>query len=161
VSGRHGLEVRREAFTTALYVSICLLAGLSATSDRDGHGQGRVLVIVWGTTIGLTLAHWVAFRASTRLVNEGRLGRSDAQHVAAQLAGASLVAAGCSVAVLVTPESAERDTVRFLLAAGIGAFGFVSARSVGATVRRAVIYATGLTAVAVVAAVVKNVLLGH
>ena len=57
----------------SLYVAIVLLAALMVVPDSSGHGDVQVLGLVWGTTIGLALAHLFAFRVSARLVSEGRI----------------------------------------------------------------------------------------
>ena len=76
VSPRHrdNVELRKEAFTMALYVAICLLAALAAVSESTA--EDHVFEIVWGTTIGLALAHWLAFSVSARLVAAGRVPTS-------------------------------------------------------------------------------------
>lgn len=64
-------ELRKEPFTMALYVAVCLLAALTALSEHADRELVEVLGIVWGSTIGLALAHWFAFRMSARLVESG------------------------------------------------------------------------------------------
>ena len=64
-------EQRKEGFTMALYVSVCLLAALTGLPDDADRHTLDVLGIVWGTTIGLALAHLFAFRLSARLVESG------------------------------------------------------------------------------------------
>ena len=60
----------------ALYVTVCLLAALTALQNVVAV-PGRVLGLVWGTTIGLALAHLFAFRIAGRLVQDGRLAKGD------------------------------------------------------------------------------------
>jgi hypothetical protein len=55
--GEEALELRKEAFTMALYVAICLLAALSVVAKHGKGAQVDALKIVWGTTLGLALAH--------------------------------------------------------------------------------------------------------
>ena len=55
----------------ALYVAICLLGVLTAVAERADAGHVSVFTLVWGTTVGLALAHWFAFRLSARLVAGG------------------------------------------------------------------------------------------
>src|SRR5262245_62548046 len=86
-AAEEALELRKEAFTMALYVAICLLAALSVVS---GHGEGAhadTFKIVWGTTLGLALAHWFAFRVSSRMVASGSVRRQDAAAAEAQMRG--------------------------------------------------------------------------
>jgi hypothetical protein len=61
------MELRREAYTMALYVAICLLAALAAVSEPALDEGAHTFELVWGTTVGLALAHWFAFRMSARL----------------------------------------------------------------------------------------------
>jgi hypothetical protein len=143
----------------ALYVAVCLLAALIAAPE---HGaEGHAISIIWGVTVGLALAHWFAFRVSARLVSSGHVGADDVELAAAQLAGAAVVAVVATVAIVLVPDSAEIATVEFLLAVLIGAVGFVSARSSGATRTRALLYAVVVLAFAAGIAVLKNALAGH
>jgi hypothetical protein len=59
-----------------LYVTVCLLAGLTALESVVAV-PGHVFGLVWGTTVGLALAHLFAFRLAGRLVHDGRFPRSD------------------------------------------------------------------------------------
>src|SRR5262245_34736965 len=85
-----GADLRKEAYTMALYVSICLLAALTAPHLAEDIGAYK---IVWGTTLGLAIAHWFAFRVSAQLVAAGQLRSHDADLSAAQLTGAAAVGA--------------------------------------------------------------------
>ena len=161
VDAGHAVELRREAATMALYVTVCLLAALTAVADRVDAGTVDVLRIVWGTTVGLALAHWFAFRLSARLVAAGTFGRHEASLAAAQLGGAAAIAVLATVAVVVLPASTELDVVRILLAAVLGLTGFEVARSGGVGRGRAMVYAAGTLVLAVAITVVKNVLGGH
>jgi hypothetical protein len=53
-------HLRKEVWTMALYVTVCLLAALTALQNV-GAVPGRVLGLIWGTTIGLALAHLSRF----------------------------------------------------------------------------------------------------
>jgi hypothetical protein len=155
------VEVRREAYTTALYVSVCLLAALSAVAERADAGHADVLKITWGTTVGLAVAHWFAFRVSARLVAAGALGRLGVETAAAQLVGALAVAVLVSVPVVLLPATAELDVARVILAGFVAAIGYAVARNSGAGTRRSAIYATCLLVTAIAIALLKNVLSGH
>lgn len=154
-------ELLREASTMALYVSVTLLATLIALDERADHGQVRALAVVWGTTLGLALTHWFAFRLSAQLVGHGRVSGRDTAVSAAQLVGAAVVAVLATIPVVLLPTTAENDTVRALLATLIGGFGFAVARSSGASRRRAGGYAVGVLVLAMTVAVAKNGLSGH
>jgi hypothetical protein len=159
--GSEAVELRKEAWVMALYVAVCLLAALAAVAEEASDGHVRALGIVWGTTIGLALAHAFAFRVSARIVAQGRIRRSDANVVLAQLAGAAGVAVLATIPILLWPATAELDVVRWTLALFISVVGFEVARSSGAGRARSVFYGTTLLVAAVTIAVVKNILSGH
>ena len=58
----------------ALYVAVCLIAALTALANVTAV-PGHILGLVWGTTVGLALAHVFAFRIAGRLVHDGVLPR--------------------------------------------------------------------------------------
>jgi ABC-type amino acid transport system permease subunit len=91
--------LRKEAWTMGLYVTVCLLAGLTALESVVAI-PGHVFGLVWGTTVGLALAHLFAFRLAGRLVHDGRFPRSDQIVSAIQLAAAAVVALVVSIPVL-------------------------------------------------------------
>jgi hypothetical protein len=153
-------ELRREAFEMALYVAICLLAALTAVSD-DHTNELQVFEIVWGTTLGLSLAHWFAFNVSSRLVSVGQERKRERDVVFAQLAGAAAVAVIATIPVVLLPTSIEFDVVRFVLAFVISVVGYEVARSSGADRVRSFLYALAVMVVANLVVVIKNFLLGH
>lgn len=158
--GEHGLELRKEALTMALYVAICLMASLIAIPESAVE-HTNVLGLVWGVTLGLAIAHWFAFRVSARMVGAGEIRSSDVELAGAQLVGAAGVALVVSVGVLLLPDSAEFEGAEFLLAALISLIGFGVARGAGASLFRAVVYSLAVLVCAVIVAALKNLLAGH
>jgi len=153
------LELRREAYEMALYVAICLLAALSAATDEH-TSEVKVFGIVWGTTVGLALAHWFAFNVSSRLVTVGHVHRR--QHIiVAELAGAASVAVVATVPILLLPQSVEYAVVRVVLALFIGVIGYQVGRSSGADRAKSIVYALAVFVIAAIVVVIKNFLLGH
>ena len=150
--------LRKEAYTMALYVAICLLAALVAVpGDVHPHLGG----LIWGVTVGLALAHVFAFRVSARLVGEGTVSSDDAKSAAVQVAGAVAVALLASIPVLLFGESWELYAATYLLAGFIALAGFAVARSSGASLFRSVVYALLVLAAGVAIALLKNLLAGH
>ena len=145
----------------AMYVAVCLLAALTAVAEQVSDGHVRAIGIIWGTTVGLTLAHIFAFRVSARIVAQGRIRRGDADAIIAQMIGALGVAVLATIPVLLWPSTAEFDVVRGLLALFIALVGFEVARSSGAGRVRSLVYGGALLTVALTVAVLKNVLSGH
>ena len=153
------VELRKEALTMALYVAICLLAALAAVSEATA--EDHVFEIVWGTTVGLALAHWFAFRVSARLVAAGTVRRHDAAAAVAQLLGAVAVALLATVPALLLPASVELEVVELVLACFIAVVGYGVSRSSGATRGRSIIYGALLLVVAGIVVGVKLALSGH
>lgn len=156
----HAVELRKEAYTMALYVAICLLAALIALPDSPVT-RGQVIGIIWGVTVGLAAAHWFAFRVSARLVGAGSIREHDIELGAAQLAGAAAVALLVSIPVLILPPSVELQFAEFELAAFIALVGYAVARRGGARRARAFAYSLAMLTVGVGIAALKNVLAGH
>ena len=154
-------ELLREAVTMGFYVAICLLAALSAVQEEVDTGPVEVLGLVWGTTVGLALAHWFAFRLSARLVGRAEHAERHAGVALAQIGGAVAVAALATVPILLLPPTAELDVVRVEMALLLAVGGYAVARTEGATRGRSVAYASGVFVLAVAVALVKNVLSHH
>ncbi|MFT3968896.1 MAG: hypothetical protein QM695_01095 [Micropruina sp.] len=153
------IELRREGYTMALYVAICLLGALLALPEDEV--RPHALQVVWGVTIGLTAAHWFAFRLSTRLVSAGSSRRSDVGLATAQLLGAAAVAGLSSIVILLFPERLEIVAIQLLLGAFVAVVGFVAARAGRASRTRALIYGVALLLVSVGLALLKNWLVAY
>jgi len=149
------------SITIRLHSAVCLLAALTAAAESADHGHIRVLGLVWGTTVGLALAHIFAFRLSARLVAAGRIEPHDAQAVEAQLIGAASVAVLATIPVIALPATSELDAVRWLPALWIAFFGYLVAVQSGASRTRSMVYGTATLLIAVTIAVLKNALSGH
>lgn len=143
-----------------LYAAICLLGALIAlpTNEKD---EAKVIAIIWGVTVGVSLAHWFAFQVSASLVNDGRVPRSDVNAALAQLGGAVAVAVLASIPVLLVPAAAELEVAELTLGGFIGVVGFGVSRGSGASLVRSVIYAVVILVVAIVIAIIRNLLGGH
>lgn len=153
----------------ALYVSIVLLAALialptGAEASNGGHGEsginGAALIgVIWGTTIGLALAHWFAFRLSARVFGGGRLADGDAKAVFAQVAGAASVALLCTIPTLLVEDDVQ--TAVWALGAVVGGAGYVVARVSGRSQVQSVVRGAWVLVLGLTVAAVKNFLLGY
>jgi hypothetical protein len=102
----HPDHLRKEGWTMALYVAICLIAALTALANVIAI-PGHIMGLVWGTTVGLAVAHVFAFRVAGRLVHDGELPKADRIISVVQMAAAAAVAAIVSVPVLLEPTVNE------------------------------------------------------
>ena len=156
----HRDHLLKEGWTMALYVAICLIAALTALENVIAV-PGHVMGMVWGTTVGLALAHVFAFRVAGRLVHDGELPKADRIVAIVQLAGAAAVALLVSVTVLLAPTDSELDGARYTCAAIIGAAGYLVARGAERSRIRAVLFGLAVLALAIAIALLKHRLAGH
>jgi hypothetical protein len=155
-------ELVRESSVMVLYLSAVLLAALATLpadygAMREEAGGPSVLTIVWGTTVGLALAHWFAFRVATSALAGGRPSRHDISLGAAQLLGAALIAAVSTIVIVLVPAGVDVAAARFVPAAFIGVAGYGLARGGGHSAMRstlvgALVLAAGLGVAGVKAA---------
>jgi hypothetical protein len=151
--------VIRESITMGLYITISLLAVLAAQPHGDVT-TAAMLTVVWGTTLGLTLAHWLAFRLTARLFAGAELSSHDRMVMAGQAIAALGVAAVASVP-LVLDAGAGLVLSRSLLAGLVGMFAFGTARRHGSSSGRALVYAVVVVVIALAVAIGKYLLTGH
>jgi hypothetical protein len=156
----HTDHLRKEGWTMALYVAICLIAALTALESVTAV-PGHILGLVWGTTVGLALAHVFAFRIAGRLVDDGDLPRADRIASVVQLASAAAVAVVVSLPVLLAPTESELDWARYTCAGIIGVVGYLVARGADRSRIRAVLFGLGVLAAAILIAALKHALAGH
>jgi hypothetical protein len=130
-------ELRREAFSMSLYVSIVLFSALAVFDDGHPPDNGEVFLVELGTTVGLVLAHGFASWVSTRLIG----GDEEDEDVdpwdllRVQLAGAMAVALIAMLAVVIAPTSVELQAARLAVAVTIGAEVFLESRTTHTTGR--------------------------
>jgi uncharacterized membrane protein len=153
------IELRREAGTNALYVSVVLLAELAALPQDHIPKGWAMIALIWGTTLGLALAHWFAFSVASSAI-AGTLSRQDLEVGVAGVAGALFVALVASLPeVLFAARDAER-VLLFVPATFIGIGGFFVARAADRSVRLSFLWALGFVFAGLTIAIVK-VLLSH
>lgn len=161
-------EILREAATMILYVSVIEIAELfSLPEDHFAHGRvtgpvgTTLLAIIWGTAVGLALAHWFAFRVAAPGFRGESPTKHDAQIGLAQLAGAVFVAAVSSIPVLFFSDVRAQETVGDVPALVIGVIAFFVARAAGKARLPAAFYGVTAAVLGVVVALVKSILAAH
>jgi hypothetical protein len=166
--GEHRIELIREATVMILYVSVVEIAELAALPEAHYvHGRvtgptgGYMLAIVWGTAIGLALAHWFAFRVAAPGFRGERPTHVDVQIGVAQVAGAALVALVSSLPVLLFSDVTAQETIGDVPAVLVGAVGYLVARRTGSGHLASAFYGLTALALGVVVALVKTKLSAH
>ena len=167
-TGTHRSHLVREASTMVLYVSVVEIAELAAIPEEHfAHGRvtgpvgGALLAIVWGTAVGLAIAHWFAFRVAAPAFRGESPTRLDAQIGLAQLAGAIFVAAVSSLPVLLLNDVRAQETTGDVPAVIIGVIAYFIARASGRKQLPAAFYGITALALGVVVALVKAKLAAH
>ena len=155
-----------EATTMALYVAIVVEAALLTLwvnqdpGDRSAVHGVHLVALIWGTTIGLTVAHIFAFRLAGRaFVYEGP--NSHGRVAVAQLLGAAAVAVLCSIPGLFASDTKDLPFSLFVPEIIIGVAGYMTARTSGSSKLWALAIGVGAAALGLLIALVKNLLAGH
>ena len=159
-SGAPSSELVREAMTMALYLSLSLLAVLVTLPRNDNDpAPVKASMILLVTALGLLLAHHLAFRMSSRLVNEGLLDDESVEALKAQALGGLPVAVGAALPVLILGEWPGEEVSEFLLVAFVALVGYRSARA-RTSPARSLAY-TLVVVVAATAVILVKLAVGH
>jgi hypothetical protein len=161
-------EIFREAVTMVLYVSVVEIAELAAIPEEHfTHGRvtgpvgTKLLAIVWGTAVGLAIAHWFAFRLAAPAFRGERPTRLDTYVGLAQAGGAVFVAAVSSIPVLLLSDVRAQETTGDVPALLIGVVGYLVARSTHRSRITSIVYGVTALALGVLVAVVKMRVAAH
>lgn len=153
-------DLRREVTTMVLYVCVVLMAAIAAFPAERWDDRLDLVAIVWGSAVGLALAHWWAFDAAARLYAGGELERHDGVRAMAEVVAALAVAVVATVPLLITSEERASGAAILTLAGVVTGVGYSSSRRGGMRRRTAVIRAV-LTMAVGVAVTAAKALLGH
>jgi len=152
----------------ALYVSVVLIAELAAVPEKHFAGgrvtgpvDAQLLEILWGTAIGLTLAHFFAFKLAAPAFRGEHVTVHDTYVGLAQLVGAAVVAAVSSVPVLLLSDVRAQEMTGDVPAVIIGAVAYLVARRAGRAQPAALFYGLTAAAIGIVVALVKTALAAH
>src|SRR3954451_23117599 len=149
-------SLRREADMMAFYLAITLLVALSVTRDSAPPPMPELLLIIWGTTLGLAVAPWFAFGLSAYLVEDPGLHHSPGEMLFSQLVMAVALAVVASIAVLVVPlVQEELASGRVAVAVFVGALVVVESRARGHRLPRALALGAVALGLAIAVTVVK------
>jgi hypothetical protein len=128
----------------ALYVSLSLLAVMVALpKDVEPASSDSPAAVLFSASLGLLLAHQLAFRISAQLAHRGLLSEH-LEILAAHLAGGALVTVIAVVPVLVIGGRAGVVVSELLLLGFIAVVGYIAARSVPLSRIRSLAYVAGV-----------------
>jgi hypothetical protein len=136
----------REVTVVAFYVSVTLAAELAAASPDDSK---TILVgALWGTAIGLALAHWYA-QTITAAIGRGSFHKSDAVEGLREIGAAVGMAFVLSVPFLLFATPTALVLSRWGVVIGSSLIALALARSAGAGWMRALVEAAIVFAIGV------------
>ncbi len=151
----------REFFASGLYMALVLLAVLVAVPVADVPADNEVVALLIGSAIGLTLAHWLAFRLATHLTEDGGFAADPAAREAvAQVAGGLAVALLAAAPFLLFDGARSVNASLALLAALPALTGVAIARLRGRSWTWSLIAGAVVLALAVAVVLIKTGL-GH
>jgi hypothetical protein len=153
-------EAVREAVTMALYLCIVLAAEFVAFGERVPN-EGTAVSVIWGTAVGLALAHVFAFNLAARLLIGAHLSHETRAAVWAQLGAAAAIALVVTLPFLVFSLEVGLEVSAFLITGLVGFAAYAASRQAGAGRARSLVDGLVVLAVAVVVVSVKVGLSGH
>jgi hypothetical protein len=154
------IEVWREGVTMALYISLSQLAVMTALPGQQSSSDRGLALVVALTSIGLILAHQVAFRMSSKLFAQGsRLGELDFQLLRSQTIGGGAVTVVAVLPILLFGAGAYVVSILLLLLF-VMVVGYLVARTVPLSRLRSLVYVVGVAVVVIGVLAVKS-LVGH
>jgi hypothetical protein len=146
----------REGVTMALYIALSLLAVMFALPASIAPSDaGTHAALLFATSIGLLIAHQLAFRLSARLAH-GKLASEHLELLAAQLVGGLAVTVVAVVPVLLIGGTTALLIAELALISFIAVVGYIAARGIPLSRPRALLYVAGVVALTLVVIGVKN-----
>ena len=155
-SPTHASTASRDALEMGLYLTVVLISlvvGLESELGEDGE-----LLVIWGSAIGLTLAHIFSFRVA-QVYEHGASPSQGWQSIWAMFAAAFGVAVLATIPYVIPTGTAEPSSVAAILLLGVVAVAaYLAARSRGWRALPTVAYILWILLLASVVAIVKYIL---
>lgn len=153
-------EIWREGITMALYISLSQLAVMTALPSAVAVADEDLALTTLLTSVGLILAHQLAFRMSSRLLTPGSKLHDEAPRLLrAQLIGGGAVTLLAVLPLLLFGPGGYRLSI-FLLLGFVMAVGYFVARTAPVSRVKALIY-VAFVAMLVVGVLAVKSLVSH
>ena len=156
-------DLQRDAVVMALYTGIVVLATLIALPHdvRSGtHHDRFVLLIVWGQTLGLALAHWFAFNLAAAGFRGGVPLRHDLLQGVVEVGGACVIGVFTTIAMVLFGDGNDVVVAAFVSTAVIAIAGYETARKAHRSVVGSIMFSGVVLLIGLSIATLKAVL-GH
>jgi hypothetical protein len=149
-------SVARDALEMGVYLSIALIALIA--SFEGILDQREEVLLIWGSAIGLALAHVFAFRLA-HIYEHGISPAEGWRSVAAMFVTATAVALLASIPYAISSSSASAASVStWILLAFVGIMAYFAARSRGRSRLGRFAYALSTVVLAALISIVKYIL---
>ena len=143
-----------------LYVSIVLMGAIATVPAKDLDEDVEVAAVIWGSALGLALAHWFAFNASAHLFRGEGIRREDLREGIWEVFAALAVAVVATVPLLLFADTTGAAVSLIALAGVVTVVAYVASRHGGLSRTRALLRGGVTMVLAVIVAIVK-IWLGH
>lgn len=120
------------------YTTVTLFAALAAGDDYAVHQPRELLALIWISTVGLAVAHWLAATIAVQLVRDEHSHHSTVEYLLAHLLIPSVAAASVSLVVLFVPNDIKLLAGRLTAAALLSLLITSESRRGGASPERSV-----------------------
>jgi VIT1/CCC1 family predicted Fe2+/Mn2+ transporter len=117
--------------------------------------------VIWGTTVGLTLAHIFAFDVAARAFSDGASVRDIRLSMSLQIAAGTATAAVLTLPFLVLDTKQAVQVAAYMVAGFVGITGYGVARIAGRSSKAALGFGVTTLAAAAVVVSIKVLLAGH
>ncbi|HMN99928.1 MAG TPA: hypothetical protein PKD59_10990 [Miltoncostaeaceae bacterium] len=146
---------RRAVATMVLYVSVVLMGALATIPADDLDDDPKVAAVIWGSALGLALAHWFAFNASAHLFRGEGITADELREGVWEAFAALGVAVVATVPLLVLGDTAAAAVSLIALAAVVTVVAYVASRHGGLSRGRALLRGGVTLVLAVIVAALK------
>ncbi|MGE0027503.1 MAG: hypothetical protein AB7O78_11115 [Thermoleophilia bacterium] len=146
---------RRAIATMVLYVSIVLMGAIATVPSKDLDEDVEVAAVIWGSALGLALAHWFAFNASAHLFRGEGIAREDLREGIWEVFAALGVAVAATVPLLLFDDTTGASVSIIALAGVVTVVAYVASRHGGLSRGRALLRGGVTMVLAVIVAILK------
>jgi hypothetical protein len=151
---------RRAVATMVLYVSVVLMGAIATVPSDDLDEDIEVAAVIWGSALGLALAHWFAFNASAHLFRGEGITGDELREGFWEASAALAVAVVATVPLLLLDDTTAAAVSLIALAVVVTVVAYVASRHGGLSRGRALMRGAVTLVAAVIVAAVK-IWLGH
>jgi hypothetical protein len=151
---------RRAVATMVLYVSVVLMGAIATIPADDLDEDVEVAAVIWGSALGLALAHWFAFNASAHLFRGEGITGDELREGFWEAFAALAVAVAATVPLLLLDDTTGAAVSLIALGVVVTVVAYIASRHGGLSRRRALMRGVVTLVAAVIVAALK-ISLGH